>query len=554
MSLDRWLLVSYAGFPYSANSLMPDNGLANLAGALIAEGKKVLILDYCTVDTIDRLTSSAMRKKLGRLWSKMNVMSKMSFLSKAFLFFQLHRSEVLREKRQGALTKQIIADISERIIRDGITAIGLKLWNGDGLKYSSLIARRIKQLYPAVKVFGGGPQIDYFMGLVLERNPWFDALVYGEGEATIRLLAQKGDDPKSYPDIANLIFAYDGQVRTTKCQFIANLDELPMPVYDPDIYLALRNDNKVKIVVIDESRGCKNNCAFCIHPVKSNRQIRVKSIRRLMREVDNLQERYGINTFRFAGSCTPYSLLNGFAQEIIRQKKSVAYASFAHINQGNEMDFKTIRASGCLALFFGIESGAGSVLAKMRKRTTPTMIRETIHAAKKAGIFSVGSLIFPAPGDDETTEAETLDLLRQTMPDAAPVMFPGVTPRTDWYDHAEEYGFNIPNLNKYTDKMLEIRVKMIVPPQFWGDLPLRLNGKKYSWVLAKTMAFIVKLEKLGIPTNIPDDIYLMSSRINWDVVDFRNRTRAALFVGDAAQVQQIVSQINRRIVKALCCS
>ena len=51
----RGLLVSYAGYPYTPSSLTPDNGLANLAGALLAAGHDVRIVDYGTLATMRRL-------------------------------------------------------------------------------------------------------------------------------------------------------------------------------------------------------------------------------------------------------------------------------------------------------------------------------------------------------------------------------------------------------------------------------------------------------------------------------------------------------------------
>lgn len=49
----RSILVSYAGYPYTFNSLMPDNGLANLAGALLFAGHETLVLDYGTVENVE---------------------------------------------------------------------------------------------------------------------------------------------------------------------------------------------------------------------------------------------------------------------------------------------------------------------------------------------------------------------------------------------------------------------------------------------------------------------------------------------------------------------
>ena len=51
----RVLLVSYAGYPCTPSSLIPDNGLASLAGALIESGHEVRVLDFSTVNTLRRL-------------------------------------------------------------------------------------------------------------------------------------------------------------------------------------------------------------------------------------------------------------------------------------------------------------------------------------------------------------------------------------------------------------------------------------------------------------------------------------------------------------------
>ena len=67
-SLNKWLLVNYAGYPFTSSSLMPDNGLANLAGVIIAHGGDVEILDYGTVSTVSRMTSPELRNRLTRAW------------------------------------------------------------------------------------------------------------------------------------------------------------------------------------------------------------------------------------------------------------------------------------------------------------------------------------------------------------------------------------------------------------------------------------------------------------------------------------------------------
>jgi hypothetical protein len=46
--MTKSILINYNGYPSSPMNLMPDNGLANLAGTLISNGHQAIILGYVT--------------------------------------------------------------------------------------------------------------------------------------------------------------------------------------------------------------------------------------------------------------------------------------------------------------------------------------------------------------------------------------------------------------------------------------------------------------------------------------------------------------------------
>ena len=69
----RVMLVSLAGYPYTPSSLMPDNGLASLAGSLMEAGHQVRVLDYGTVSTLRRLFPERLSHKLRPLAEKLFV-------------------------------------------------------------------------------------------------------------------------------------------------------------------------------------------------------------------------------------------------------------------------------------------------------------------------------------------------------------------------------------------------------------------------------------------------------------------------------------------------
>lgn len=546
-TLDRWLLVNYAGYPFAPNSLMPDNGLANLAGALHADRKEVRILDYCTVSTVERMTSPELRRQSSRAWDTLRAPGRgaSSALRRLGALLTLRRCESERRRLQDRALAGIADEVTDQIRAHGITAVGFKLWNGDGLEGAGRLARTVRQRCPGVRVFGGGPHVDLFSAGILEHYPHFDALVYGEGEETIRQLADTGDDPASYETIPNLIHGPPDAPRHTAERMVQDLDDLPLPVYDPAVYHAMEGDEKIKIAVIDESRGCRNECAFCVHPVKSHRRVRMKSIPRLMREVRLLGDRYALRSFRFAGSCTPYSLLNGFAAEVLRQGIPLRYASFAHIRDSEEADFASIARSGCVALFFGLESGSQRILDAMHKRIRVGQMRETLRRAADAGIFTVGSLIFPAPGEDAESEAETLRLLREAPLRSVMFQAPVIAPRTAWFDNPAAYGIRIGNKRSYLDKALTWKVKLQLPPRFWDPLPVSVDGHSYRQVLARTGEFGRRVADLKIPTAITDETYLMSVMAGMEALEFRNAALAAFFAGDTGTIRGLVARINR---------
>ncbi|MCX7590102.1 MAG: B12-binding domain-containing radical SAM protein, partial [Kiritimatiellae bacterium] len=388
--LKKWLLVNYAGYPYAANSLFPDNGLANLAGALLEEGAEVQIADYATVAVLSEMTPPRLRRHLAKVFEKIvhspPEKPASGLLERICGLATLQMATLWRSQRQRRLVARIGEELARRVKRESIQAVGFKLWSGDGMFGSVALAGAVKKACPGVRIFGGGPQVDIFMDRILSRFPVFSALVYGEGEETIRLLAQEGGEESAYPGIPNLLFRKDGRIQQTEDRFIQDLDRLPWPAYESEIYPAMAGNEKIRILVLDESRGCGNNCAFCLHPVKSHRQLRTKGVKRLVAEVVRARERFKVKTFRLAGSSTPYGLLNDFASEVLRSGIELLYSSFAHVRGAVKADFSAIRRSGCTALFFGIESGSQRVLDAMRKGIKVAEIAAAIRGAHEAGI------------------------------------------------------------------------------------------------------------------------------------------------------------------------
>jgi radical SAM superfamily enzyme YgiQ (UPF0313 family) len=547
-SLNRWLLVNYSGYTYTPSSLIPDNGLANLGGALIRDGRQVEILDYATVSMMARFTPLSLRRRLLRTWETACAGNggETPPWKRLWMLAGLQRGEFVRRRAQARVLQEIGRDLVEKVRRDGVDAVGFKLWNGDGISGSVTLATILRRECPDTRLFAGGPHVDLFMETMVEQFEVFDAFVYGEGEETIVRLAEEGGDRTAYGDIPNLLYRCEGRPTRTQQKIVENLDRLPMPAYDPQIYPAMTGDEKLKIMVIDDSRGCRNHCAFCVHPVKSAHNLRVKSISRIMRELESLETRHGIRTFRFAGSCTPYRLLNDFAGELLHRGKDYLYSSFAHVRQSASADFRRLRKSGCRALFFGVESGNQEILDKMQKGTRVEMIRAALNGAREAGIDVIAGLIHPAPGETRETADETAALLRETRPVGVTVLPPVVMPRTKWFDSPEEFGIGLDH-DTYDDALFYWKVKFLMPPTFWEKLPYRVDGRKHSQILKASTDFARRVEDEGAMTSVTDESCLMSIRAGMDVSTFRDESRLAFFAGDAERVAKLVTRVNAAV-------
>ncbi|MBN2331033.1 MAG: B12-binding domain-containing radical SAM protein [Candidatus Aenigmarchaeota archaeon] len=539
----RGLLISYPGYPYTPSSLLPDNGLANLAGALIEAGHEVQVLDYGTVDTMRRLVPQGLRRKLSEIYDQVSRARNdcMSGLRGLYLLSRLHFADGRLAGYRAREVMRIAEEIAQVIQKRKPDFVGFKLWNGDGFSGPVMIAEFLKRRFPELKIFAGGPHVDFFRGLIFERTKAFDGLVYGEGEETIVQIADCVSGLCKL-ELPNLITP-DGIERQIKR--IGDLDGLPMPVYDENVYPSMKGNGKIKIVVLDESRGCPYGCAFCVQSVKSGHERRVKTAARIVGEMKRIRDHNGIRSFRYAGSSTPSTLMREVAIKIMEEDLKVNYCSYGHVREFCSEDAKALKESGLFGLLFGIESGSQGVLDLMNKPTTIEQIRTAVKAAKVAGIFVVGSVILPAPGDDKDTMNETFELLCDIRPDSVFIQFPGVYPRTPWVENPEKYGFDL-DAENYCRQVMDYKIKTLFPPSFWSPLPYRLNGMRFRKFARITEQFALKLERNGLVTQLTDDIAMVGSVLGMEPMGFKQVTARAMWTGDWEKMAEVVSEFNEK--------
>ncbi|OGS17324.1 MAG: hypothetical protein A2219_03585 [Elusimicrobia bacterium RIFOXYA2_FULL_50_26] len=548
------LLVNFAGFPSAPRMLVPDNGLANLAGALLAAGHRTRILDYATADTVKALYPYEYKDRLQEVLQRIMRDIKGGSAPSPADMEQFHSIDYAIEKRKSVNVGDIARDIAAYIRNNNIDFVGFKLWMGDGFEGSMTIARELKKNFPALPVFAGGPHVDWFGEKILECADMFDVLVCGEGEEVIVQLADYVMGRRVLENIPNLLYRKRGVACSTPRREIADLNALAAPVYDEDVYPAMKGNKKLKFYLTDESRGCPNKCAFCLHPAKSGGKWRMKSATGVVNEMERIMSKHGSNVFRFAGSNTPMPLALEIAREIIRRNLNVRYIGFANSGVAvSREEFALLKRSGCFGFWFGIESGNQEMLDKvMNKKVKVEQLREKMKACKEAGIHVTGSVIVPAPGETGQSKQDTLRLLADVMPDSIIAEPPVVVPGTAWDTDAEKYNIVIPDRKKYVEHAMFYKMKLLYPPNLLPSFPyLTIDGKSMDSILQEAGAFNRDIERQGILTQVTTDTALLATYAGTTAREFRDNARQWFLSGDYEKINGMVATINENIERTM---
>jgi len=543
------LLITFPGYPNEPFNFMPDNGLANLAAALVAKGHHAVIWDCMTVDIIQRLFPYEYREPMTEVVGKVMCSIKRGEKPSSRDLDRYYRVDEEMKRLKKKKVEELGREIALFVARNGFDFVGMKLWTGGGFAGSIAIASEIKKINKGIPVIGGGPHVDWFMEKIFSVTDIFDALAYGEGEEVITLLAESVEKKLGFGHIPNLIYRDKGETIITRNKVIGDLNTLPSPLYDAAVYPAMRGNAKIKAALVEESRGCPNSCNFCVHPGKSGKKRRLVKAAKVVDELERIMYNYDIHAFRLSGSNPPAQLLTGVAEEILRRGLKVRYSAYAHVRGFAEEDFTLLKQSGCSTLSFGVESGSQKILDEsINKSVTVAQIKDTLHKCKRSGIKISTSIIMPAPLETDETMKETMDLLLEVRPDSTIVCFPTLIYGTEWERNKERYGFQIQDPVTLFKEAMVYDINHFAPPVLWAPLSdYRINGKTFKEICEETAFFTQRLENENLTTQLFDQNLLLSEFAAMEPRQFGKVTHEFLRNGDHEAMQLLVAEMNERI-------
>lgn len=441
------LVYSFSGEVGEVQHLFPSDRLARVAGAARAAGCTVEIRDCATFGELDRVGTT----------------------------FLAELTDLPFEAQPATYVTRVGAEV-ELLLSGAPRLIFLNLWHGPGFKFSIDLARELRRRCPGLKIYGIGQKVDWFRGDILTvAGDALSGLVTGLGYRSVEALS-RGQPPVAVP---NLIYRDGDEIRETESEVI-DVDASADPLFEPEVYRDI--DRKIPIYPVELSnQACPNACAYCVRPGNYGRQVRRRDPQRAVDEVLRLRRERGAVCFRIEDSTPPPGALTDFARRLLEsgEGEGLAFCAFCRIDQNRNEDFEILRKAGFLSVFFGLESLSDDVLARLRKGIHSHQIDDTLRRAHDAGLFTVGSLIFPVPGETEASERETLAGLARLRPhlDSALALPAGVYPATEWGRDPQSHGIRLHE--DYLESGLLYPVKLLVPMSHWKPLPFSydLMGK-----------------------------------------------------------------------------
>ncbi len=316
---------------------------------------------------------------------------------------------------------------------------------------SIMIAKKIKKLRPSTIIVFGGPQATILDEETLKLFPWIDFVLRGEADLTIGQLVNRllsGHSTEEFIDIPGLTFrcntSTESIIKNPTNPNIRNLDNLPIPAYD---LITLKQD----WVSLDVGRGCPFKCTFCTTNDFFSKSYRVKSSKRIIKEMDLIYDNYGITRFDFTHDMFTLNnrYLFPFCKDLedhqIKNNRKYEWTCSARVDCVSSELLAVMAKSGCKGMFFGIESGSQRMQKIMKKNIRISRGYEIIDKCKALGIRTTSAFIAGFPEEEPADINDTINaIFEMTVRGAKPQMsLLSLLPQTPLYEqHKKELVFD----------------------------------------------------------------------------------------------------------------
>ena len=305
------------------------------------------------------------------------------------------------------------------------------------------VTHRLREVLPDSKIMLGGSVGTSIVETALS-NLAVDVIALAEGDDTVLELASALSEGNPLDNISGVAFMRDGKVvRTEPRPMIQDLDRLPLPAWDMfpmDTYLANPVVGVGKDIDIISSRGCPFPCRYCYRIF--GRRYRARSAQHVVSEIEKLKTDYDIDFISFQDDCFVIDKKRVFEIcDLLDAKglsESIRWSCTGRVTVCDLDMMQRMKASGCVSISFGIESGSETILRAMGKNASLEQAETAILNARKARVRTPVSFMIGYPGENRDTVMETVEFCKRINIPLGALMFTAPYPGTPLYDEVKD--------------------------------------------------------------------------------------------------------------------
>jgi radical SAM superfamily enzyme YgiQ (UPF0313 family) len=352
-------------------------------------------------------------------WSHGTLMPALGILYMAALL-ERHGFEV--DVTPSHVLKMTFRDIGRKVETDRPDVVGITTTTENRFLAFKL-AQVAKRAHPQAFVVMGGPHFKNTALDTLRHLPYVDAVVSGEGELTMLELAQALQARGDLGKVHGLTFRKDGGIiQNPPRALLPDLNDLPMPArhLEPmeayNFKMTVPGVGDLPAGNLMTSRGCPFTCNFCATPTNWGTAVRGLTPENVVREIEHLIDRYGVQAVWFYDDTFNYKQQRTFdlMNLMIARKLNVRWYAEVRVDVMTRDLFWKMVEAGCYNLGFGIESASERICRDIiTKRATLRQAYDVIDWCNEAGIVASPGFIFSHPTETWKEAQETIRVIEE---------------------------------------------------------------------------------------------------------------------------------------------
>lgn len=263
----------------------------------------------------------------------------------------------------------------------------------------------------------------------LKEFPFFDVGLIGEGEITFPKVAKKILEGKKFEGI---IYGEPS----------LDLDKLPFPdrsLLDDNNYEGPYGSN---YATIHTTRGCPFACLYCSSPVERLSKTRFRSPENVVDEIEMLfNQGYKFFIFTDDTFTVDRQRTEKICKEILKRRLDIRWNCETRANLVDEPLLSLMKKSGCVEIFFGVESGSERIRKEIiHKNISNDDFFKAFGICRKLGIITNAFLMAGLPTETKKELKETWDFCFKTEPDIVGIHLTTILPGSPLFDLSVKEG------------------------------------------------------------------------------------------------------------------